>query len=200
MAKFVDEVLNGQASPEESGQDLTFFKSWFEEHLSKTSKIKSIESSLEEILNKSYEATNDNHNAPDALRTAVAFSAFDHIIPIGGRFNRVLFLIRRILCEAVYGVFPIGHVINAFDSVPFFSERASFERNEKELLQANSQLQHDLELQKKQMSRCIDRLDSAKADFFGMISSTNLSACGTHEIYRIERKIRRIRKSARQAF
>jgi hypothetical protein len=130
----------------------------------------------------------------------VAFSAFDHIIPIGGRFNRVLFLIRRILCEAVYGVFPIGHVINAFDSVPFFSERASFERNEKELLQANSQLQHDLELQKKQMSRCIDRLDSAKADFFGMISSTNLSACGTHEIYRIERKIRCIRKSARQAF
>jgi hypothetical protein len=39
---------------------------------------------------------------------------------------------------------------------------------------ANAQLKHDLELQKKQMSRCIDRLDSVKADFFGMVSTTIL--------------------------
>lgn len=168
LTKIVDEVLNRRA-PQELGQDLTFFKTWFEEHLSKTSKLKSMESSLEEILNKSYEATKDNRNAPDALRTAVAFSAFDHIIPISGRFHHVLFLIRRILCEAVYGVFPIGHIVNTFDSVPFFCERASFDRNEKDLMAANAKLKHDLELQQRQMSRCIDRLDSTKADLFGKI-------------------------------
>jgi hypothetical protein len=169
----VDEVLNNPA-PQEFGQDLTFFKTWFEEHLSKPSKLKSIESSLEEILNRSYEATKDNCNAPDALRTAVAFSAFDHIIPISGRFHHVLVLIRRILCEAVYGVFPIGQSISAFDSVPFFCERASFDRNEKELMAANAKLKHDLELQQKQMSRCIDRLDSTKADLFGQTLSVAL--------------------------
>jgi hypothetical protein len=169
LKKFVVKVLNGEEAFEEVGQDLTFFKTWFEEHLTKMSKVKSIELSLEEILKKSYEATKDNRNAPDALRTAVAFSALDHIIPISGRFHNAFVLIRRILCEAVYGVFPLGHIFNAFDSVPYFCERASFERNEKELLSFNTQLKHDLELQKKQMSRCIDRFDSAKADLFGMI-------------------------------
>jgi hypothetical protein len=167
LKHFVDEVFNGGCTPADIGQDLTFFKTWFEEHLVKMSKTKSIEVSLEEILNKSYETTKDNRNAPDALRTAVAFSALDHLIPISGRFSLVLVLIRRILFEAVYGVFPLGHIINAFDSVPFFCERTSFERNEKDLLSVNSQLKHELELQKKQMSRCIDRLDSARADLFG---------------------------------
>jgi hypothetical protein len=173
LAKFVDEVLNIQA-PKECGQDLSFFKTWFEEHLSKTSKLKSLESSLEDILNRSYEETTDNRHSPDALRTAVAFSAFDHIIPVSGRFHHVLVLIRRILCEAVYGVFPIGHIVNAFDSVPFFCERASFDRNEKELMAVNSQLKHDLELQQRQMSRCIDRLNSAKAELFGKILAVGL--------------------------
>lgn len=171
VAQFVDEVLNGDHTPQEIGQDLTFFKSWFEEHLTKTSKIKSLESSLEEILNKSYERTAQKlkQNEPDPLRTAVAFSALDHITPISGRFHQVLVLIRRIMFEAVYGAFPLGHVASPFDSIPFFCERASFTKNEKEFLLVNAQLKHDLELQKKQMSRCIDRLDSANADFFGMI-------------------------------
>lgn len=170
LSKFVNEVLNGEDTPKEIGQDLTFFKTWFEGHLVKTSKVKSLEASLEEILSKSYEATKDNRNDPDALRTAVAFSALDHIIPTSGRFKPAFVLIRRILCEAVYGIFPIGHTFNAFDSVPFFCERASFTKNEKELMLFNAQLKHDLELQRKQMARCIDRLDSAKADFFGMLT------------------------------
>jgi hypothetical protein len=169
LAQFVDEVLNGDQIPQENGQDLTFFKTWFEEHLTKTSKSKSLESSLEDILNKSYERTMKKQNEPDPLRTAVAFSALDHIIPISGRFCQVLVLVRRIMCEAVYGVFPLGHVSSPFDSIPFFCERASFTKNEKEFLLVNAQLKHDLELQKKQMSRCIDRLDSANADFFGKI-------------------------------
>ena len=165
----MDEILNGEATPNEIGQDLSFFKTWFQQHLAKTSKVKSLEISLEAILNKSYEATKDHRNAPDALRTAVAFSALEHIIPVSGRFQAVLVLIRRILSEAVYGVFPLGQVVNVFDAIPFFNERESFQRNEKELKSLNAQLQHDLDLQKKQMSRCIDRLDSVKGEYFGSI-------------------------------
>ncbi len=175
LAKFVDTILNGEATPNESGQDLSFFKTWFQEHLAKTSKVKSLEVSLEAILNKSYEATADRQNAPDALRTAVAFSALDHIIPVSGRFQAVLVLIRRILSEAVYGVFPLGHVVNAFDSTPYFCERESFQSNEKELMSVNAQLKHDLDLQKKQMSRCIDRLDTVKGEYFGSIIAISVS-------------------------
>ncbi len=192
----MDEVLNGEETPDEIGQDLTFFKKWYEEHLVKMSKVKSLEVSLEEILRKSYESTKDNRNAPDALRTAIAFSALDHVIPVSGRFSNVFVHIRRILCEAVYGVFPLGHIVNAFDSIPFFCERASFERNEKELQHINAQLKRDLELQKKQMSRCIDRLDAAKADLFGMILTLVCYVRFVDNFFRIKRNRCRVGTSA----